>query len=80
MSDAKTAMEMKEEDIRKHYAMRRITALAEIDHAPRYAEEKAPKAEAAPSSHDLCTPAFSQHDSRAFRPPSANAGRPSMRA
>ncbi len=49
MSDAKTAMELKEEDIRKHYPAAH-TALAEIDHAPRYAEEIAPKAAAAPSS------------------------------
>ena len=49
MSDAKTAMELKEEDIRKHYAAAH-TALSEIDHAPRYAEDAAPKAKAAPSS------------------------------
>ncbi|MDH3233311.1 MAG: ATP-binding protein [Alphaproteobacteria bacterium] len=49
MSDAKTAMELKEEDIRKHYSAAH-TALSEIDHAPRYAEAVAPKAAAAPSS------------------------------
>jgi len=45
MSDAKTAMEIKEDDIRKHYEAA-FAALAEIDHAPRYAKEQAPRAEA----------------------------------
>ncbi|MEJ2121410.1 MAG: ATP-binding protein [Alphaproteobacteria bacterium] len=49
MSDAKTAMELKEEDIRKHYPAAHA-ALSEIDHAPRYAEELAPRQAATPSS------------------------------
>ena len=46
MTTAKNLMELKEEDILKHYDAA-YSALADIDHAPRYAEDVPPKAAAA---------------------------------